>query len=72
MQSACTKIVDLSKQSKSSSPVYAPFARSILSQSNDLQVVAKTFKELYEHRHRADYDPRERYTSEAAPQTGEI
>ena len=58
MAKACKKIIDL----EPSSAVYAPFARSIQSQINDLLVVAKTFKELQEHRHRADYDLRARYT----------
>ncbi len=62
MASACTKIVGLVTNPKSGSPLYAPFARSMLNQANDLQMVAKTFKDLYEHRHRADYDLGQRYS----------
>jgi uncharacterized protein (UPF0332 family) len=62
MVSACTRIVGLVKNPTSASPAYTPFARSIQNQANDLQVVAKTFKDLQEHRHRADYDLREHYT----------
>jgi uncharacterized protein (UPF0332 family) len=61
MLKACETILGLVKQPKSAS-VYAPFARSIQNHSNDLQVVAKTFKDLQEHRHRADYDLGQRYT----------
>jgi uncharacterized protein (UPF0332 family) len=62
MATACTTIVGLVNDPKSASPVYAPFARSIRNQANDLYVVASTFKDLYEHRHRADYDLRESYS----------
>jgi uncharacterized protein (UPF0332 family) len=62
MASACTKIVGLVTNPKSASPLYAPFARSMLNQANDLLVVAKTFKDLYEHRHRAGYDLGQRYS----------
>jgi uncharacterized protein (UPF0332 family) len=62
MDNACTKIVGLITQPKSSSPVYAPFAGLIQNHANDLLVVARIFKNLYEHRHRADYDLGQRYT----------
>ena len=63
MDTACTKIVALAEQPTNPTyPAYAPFARLIPNQAKDLQVVAKTFKELQEHRHRADYDLRARYT----------
>jgi uncharacterized protein (UPF0332 family) len=61
MDSACTKIVGLITQPKSASPIYAPFSQSIQNQANDLLVVAKIFKDLQEHRHRADYDLGQRY-----------
>jgi uncharacterized protein (UPF0332 family) len=62
MVTACTKIVGLVKTPGSASSVYVPFAGSIRNQANDLQVVEKTFKNLQEHRHRADYDLGQRYT----------
>jgi uncharacterized protein (UPF0332 family) len=60
MLKACETIVG--QATKGASPVYAPFAHSIRNQANDLLVVAKTFKDLQEHRHRADYDLSQRYT----------
>ena len=33
-----------------------------INQDKDLQVVAKAFKQLQEHRHRADYDLGQRYS----------
>jgi hypothetical protein len=56
MLKACETILGLVKQPNYAS-VYAPFARSIQNRSNDLQVVAKTFKDLQEHRHRAESPP---------------
>jgi uncharacterized protein (UPF0332 family) len=61
MASACTKIIGLVTDPKSASSVYTPFTQSIKSEAKDLLVVAKTFKELQEHRHRADYDLGQRY-----------
>jgi hypothetical protein len=52
MASACKMIVVLVTNPKAASP-YAAFAQSIKNQAKDLEVVAKTFKDLQEHRHRA-------------------
>ena len=61
MATACTKMVYLTNPKNAASSVYAPFSRAIQNQSKDLLVVARTFKELQEHRHRADYDLSQRY-----------
>jgi uncharacterized protein (UPF0332 family) len=67
MANACERIVGLVKQQQTPpSSAYGPFARLILNQANDLQVVAKNFKDLQERRHRADYDLRHRYTKTQA------
>jgi uncharacterized protein (UPF0332 family) len=60
MANACEKIVSLTNP-KTPPSVYAPFARAIQNQSSDLLVVARTFKDLQEHRHRADYDLSQMY-----------
>jgi uncharacterized protein (UPF0332 family) len=62
MASACTTIVGLVKNPKSASPLYDPFRPSIQNQGSDLDVLAKTFIDLQEHRHRADYTLGARYT----------
>jgi uncharacterized protein (UPF0332 family) len=63
MKDACKRIYELSANSVvASKSVYAPFAKPLATHSKDLQTIAKTFQDLQEHRHRADYDLRKPYT----------
>jgi hypothetical protein len=62
MKQACTSIYDLSANHVLvSRSAYEPFAKSFATHSKDLQIVARTFRGLQEHRHRADYDLRNTY-----------
>lgn len=62
MKEACRYISDITASYKAASAAYAPFAKSLVTHSKDLQMVARTFHGLQEHRHRADYDLRTAYT----------